>query len=103
MPQRIYFVYIVASDSRTLYTGMTNNLVRRVQEHRTHAAPGFTDDYNTTRLVYHERFSTARAAIIREKEIKGWLRSKKLALIAKDNPRWCDLWVQLTQRNSQPG
>ncbi len=99
MPQRIYFVYIVASDSRTLYTGMTNNLVRRVQEHRTHAVPGFTDDYNTTRLVYHEQFSTARAAIIREKEIKGWLRSKKLALIAKNNPRWCDLWVQLTQRN----
>ena len=102
MRYAIYFVYIVASDSRTLYTGMTNDLLRRVHEHRTHSVRGFTSDYQTIRLVHYEAFSTARAAISREKQIKGWLRAKKLALIEATNPSWCDLWVTLTQKHHPP-
>jgi putative endonuclease len=88
---RQYFVYIVTNRSRTLYTGMTNNLQRRVEEHRSKLVPGFTSKYNITQLVYREEYRDVRDAIAREKEIKGWLRSKKIALIESVNPHWDEL------------
>ncbi len=86
-----YYVYILANVSRTLYTGVTNNLERRVYEHKEKTAPGFTSSYNINRLVYYEDFADIRDAIAREKQIKGWLRAKKIALIESVNPKWNDL------------
>ncbi|MAU01604.1 MAG: endonuclease [Anaerolineaceae bacterium] len=86
-----YYVYIMSSKSGTLYTGMTNNLARRVYEHKHKLTPGFTKKYNVNRLVYYEVFSQVRDAIAREKAIKGWLRQKKIALIESFNPTWSDL------------
>ncbi len=86
-----YFVYIMTNNSRTLYTGVTNDLNRRVYEHRNKLVEGFTKRYNITHLVYFEATSDIRAAIAREKQIKGWLRSKKIALIESMNPEWRDL------------
>jgi putative endonuclease len=88
---RTYSVYIIASRSRNLYVGVTNNLGRRLIEHRDGLAPGFTKRYRIFRLVYYEVFGDIRAAIAREKEIKGWRREKKLWLINRDNPCWEDL------------
>jgi putative endonuclease len=88
---KTYYVYIMASRSRTLYTGVTNNLERRVIEHKGHLVPGFTARYRIERLVYHEVFGDIRQAIQREKQIKGWLRSRKIALIQSANPGWADL------------
>ena len=85
------YVYIMASRSRTLYTGVTNSLDRRVAEHKLKLIPGFTSLYNIDRLVYFEHHGDIRVAIRREKQIKGWTRAKKLALIASINPGWCDL------------
>jgi len=86
-----YYVYIMTNSSRTLYTGVTNDLVRRVHEHKEKLIKGFTQKYNITRLVYYEITSDVRAAIQREKQIKGWLRKKKTALIESVNPEWKDL------------
>ena len=86
-----YFVYIMTNTSRTLYTGVTNNLVRRVYEHKNKIIPGFTSRYNVTILVYFEESSDVHAAIAREKQIKGWRRAKKSQLIASVNPKWLDL------------
>lgn len=86
-----YHVYIMASLSRTLYTGVSNDLRRRVHEHRTGLVPGFTSRYNVIRLVYAEAFTDVREAIAREKQIKGWVRSKKIALVESVNPEWEDL------------
>ncbi len=86
-----YYVYIMANVSRTLYTGVTNNLERRVYEHKEKTAPGFTSTYNINRLVYCEDFGDIRDVIAREKQIKGWLRGKKIALIESVNPKWRDL------------
>jgi len=88
---RSYYVYIVASRSRTLYTGVTNKLHRRAAQHREGRIPGFTADYRIFRLVYFERFAEVRAAIAREKEIKGYRREKKICLIEFKNPTWEDL------------
>lgn len=77
--------------SGTLYTGMTSDLARRVEEHRQHLVPGFTSRYDITRLVWYEVTDSALAAISREKEIKGWRRSKKVALVESVNPDWKDL------------
>jgi putative endonuclease len=88
-----YYVYILTNKSRTLYTGVTNDLKRRVYEHRSKLIPGFTRQYNLHRLVFFETTADIRAAITREKQIKGWTRAKKLALIASANPRWRDLSV----------
>ena len=77
MPRDRYFVYIMTNVSRTLYTGVTNNLVRRVYEHKNKIIPGFTSRYNITELVYFEETSDVQAALTREKEIKGWRRAKK--------------------------
>jgi putative endonuclease len=85
------YVYIMTSRSRTLYTGVTNNLERRVAEHKCHLAPGFTDRYRIERLVYFEVWGRIRDAIQREKQIKGWRRSKKVALIESMNVTWQDL------------
>ena len=81
----------MSNRSRTVYTGVTNNLVRRVDEHKRKLVPGFTRKYNITRLVYFEVTSDICAAIAREKQIKGWLRAKKIALIESLNPNWGDL------------
>jgi putative endonuclease len=86
-----YYVYIMASRSRTLYCGVTNDLIRRVHEHRHRLLPGFTSKYNIDRLVYFETTPDVRAAIAREKQIKGWRREKKLEVIQSANPTWKDL------------
>jgi len=88
---RQYYVYILANRSGTLYTGVTNNLERRVYQHKHKMIPGFTSRYNIDRLVYYENTSDVHAAIAREKEIKGWLRAKKVALIESVNRDWRDL------------
>jgi putative endonuclease len=77
--------------SKTLYTGITNNLERRVYEHKQKLIPGFTSKYDITKLVYHEETNDVSVAIAREKQIKGWLRAKKIALIELENPEWKDL------------
>ncbi len=88
---KAYYVYIMASQSRTLYTGVTSNLERRVLAHKRKLIPGFTREYNITRLVHFESFDDVRIAIRREKQIKGWLRAKKVALIIAHNRAWEDL------------
>ena len=88
---RQFYVYILASPSRTLYTGMTNDLARRVHEHKHKLTSGFTALYNVGELVYFEETSDVHAAIAREKQIKGWTRAKKVALIQSTNPHWQDL------------
>jgi putative endonuclease len=86
-----YYVYIMTNNSRTLYTGVTDNLIRRVYEHKNKLVEGFTQKYNITKLVHYETTTDARVAIQREKQIKGWLRKKKIALIEAANPEWKDL------------
>jgi putative endonuclease len=88
---RTYYVYILASRSRNLYTGVTNSLQRRLAEHREGLVAGHTSKYNIFRLVHFEVFTDIRYAIAREKEIKGWRREKKLWLIEHRNPLWEDL------------
>jgi putative endonuclease len=88
---RQYYLYIMTNDSRTLYAGVTNNLERRVFEHKNHLVEGFTSKYKITKLVYFEETGDVTAAIAREKQIKGWLRRKKVALIESVNPEWQDL------------
>src|SRR5207245_691934 len=88
---RTYWVYIMASRSRVLYTGVTNDLVRRVDEHKRGLTPGFTSRYRVSRLVYFEAFGDVRDAIAREKQLKGWLRARKMRLIEQKNPSWEDL------------
>ena len=89
---RDFYVYILANLRRRpiLYTGVTNNIVRRVDEHRLHRS-GFTGKYNVTTLVHVECISDVHAAIAREKQIKGWTRAKKVALIEAENLTWRDL------------
>ncbi|MBW2144970.1 MAG: GIY-YIG nuclease family protein [Deltaproteobacteria bacterium] len=86
-----YYVYIMANHSRTLYTGMTNDLERRVYEHKNRLKPGFTSKYNITKLVFFDSTTNVDEAIKREKQIKGWVRKKKVALIESQNPNWEDL------------
>jgi putative endonuclease len=86
-----YYVYIMTNKSRTLYIGVTNNLMRRVHEHKNKLIPGFTSKYNIKILVYYESTSSIHIALEREKQIKGWLRAKKIALIESMNPKWNDL------------
>jgi putative endonuclease len=88
---RQYFVYILASRSRTLYTGVTNDILRRLEEHRSEQPGSFTAKYRIDRLVFLESTSDIGAAIAREKQIKGWRRSKKVDLIESVNPAWEDL------------
>ena len=88
---RRYFVYIMTNPSRTLYTGLTNSIRRRVREHKEKLIPGFTSKYNITRLMYFESYEDVHKAIEREKEIKCWMRAKRVALIERKNPKWDDL------------
>jgi putative endonuclease len=81
----------MTNSNRTLYTGVTSNLEKRVLQHKRKLLPGFTREYNINRLVYYETFRDVRAAIQREEQIKGWLRAKKVALIVRANPAWKDL------------
>ena len=87
----------MTNKSKTLYIGVTNNLKRRVFEHKNKLVPGFTSKYNITKLVYFEEGSDVNVALAREKQIKGWLRTKKIDLIEASNPEWKDLsldWYQ---------
>ncbi len=91
MQSRAYTVYMMASASRVLYTGVSGHLVARVWKHKTHAISGFTDRYCCDRLVWSELHTSPQEAIAREKQIKGWARRKKIALIEAENPEWRDL------------
>lgn len=86
-----YFVYLMSNASRTLYTGVTNDIIRRVWEHKNKVTEGFTSQYHVTQLVHFEAFPSPRDAIAREKQIKGWRRSRKIALVSEANPEWRDL------------
>ena len=86
-----YYVYIVASHSRRLYTGVTRDLARRVLAHRRRAVPGHAARYHTSRLVYFELTENVIAAIAREKQVKAWSRAKRVALIERENAGWLDL------------
>ncbi len=90
-----YYVYIMSSRSRVIYVGMTNDLRRRVEQHQQKLVEGFTQKYNVTQLVYYEVTNDVHSALAREKEIKGWRRSKKVALIESMNPTWQDMSRQL--------
>ncbi|MBN8913956.1 MAG: GIY-YIG nuclease family protein [Rhizobiales bacterium] len=97
MRDHSYAVYILANKRNgTLYVGVTNDLARRVQEHREGLVPGFTRRHGVKVLVYFEPHTDITAAIQREKRIKRWLRKWKLELIERDNPQWRDLWQDLT-------
>lgn len=92
-----YCVYILTNKRKTtLYIGMTNDISRRMHEHKNHLLPGFSDRYNLEWLIYCEETSDVQAAIAREKQLKGWSRAKKVSLIESTNPGWLDLsaeWV----------
>jgi len=106
--RRTYSVYIMGSLSGTLYTGMTNNLRKRVFDHKFHRIEGFTDNYDSERLLYWESFDEVVKAINREKQLKGWRRSKKITLFEKLNPHWLDLskdwypWMTKSGQTKQP-
>jgi len=91
MKDHQYFVYIMSSRSGTLYIGMTNSIYRRALQHKSGEIEGFASRYGCNRLVFYESFDDVHRAIGREKELKGWLRIKKIALIESKNPRWADL------------
>jgi putative endonuclease len=91
MRECFYFTYMVASRSRTLYVGVTGDLSKRVFEHKRKLHEGFSATYNCDRLVWFERFTEVDHAIAREKQLKGWRRAKKTALIEANNPTWVDL------------
>jgi putative endonuclease len=93
MPQRdyLFYVYILANRSRNLYIGLTNNLPKRVAQHREHRPATYTARYKIDRLVYYEQFGYVLNAIARETELKDWNRARKIALIEQTNPTWEDL------------
>jgi putative endonuclease len=94
--RRHYYVYILASRiGGTLYIGVTNDLVRRVFEHKSKFTPGFTSSYDVCQLVYYEQFEDVEAAIHREKRLKKWKREWKIELIEKCNPNWNDLYPSI--------
>ena len=99
-----FFVYIMTNKTRTtLYTGVTNSLLRRVVQHRRAEHPGFTARYHLDRLVYYEEYRNIRDAIAREKQIKRWRRGKKISLIDHRNPQWNDLAVAVIGLDSIRG
>jgi putative endonuclease len=98
-----FFVYMMTNKSRVvLYTGVTNSLTRRVWQHQNGTIEGFTRVYRVNRLVHYECFNDPRDAIAREKEIKGWRRAKKNALVETTNPKWADLSPMLFQHMRGP-
>jgi len=93
---KYYYVYILASKRNgTLYIGMTNNLVRRVWEHKNKLARGFTQKYNIDILIYYEVYDDPQTAITREKQLKNWSRKKKIALITKVNPKFEEIVLSI--------
>ena len=93
-----YYIYILASKKNgTLYIGMTNNLVKRIYEHKNKLIEGFTSKYNVNNLVYFEITNNANSAIHREKKLKGWKRKWKIDLIEKSNPNWEDLYKEILE------
>ncbi len=86
-----FHVYLLSSRSRNLYVGVTSDLLRRLWEHRTHVVRGHTARYRITRLVYYEQTTDVVSALMREKQIKGWRRARKIGLIEERNPTWQDL------------
>lgn len=91
-----YYIYILTNfKNGTLYTGVTNNLIRRIYEHKNKVVEGFTNKHNLNKLVYYEIFDTAENAILREKQIKGGSRKKKLDLINNFNKNWNDLYEKI--------
>jgi putative endonuclease len=93
-----YYIYILTNKPRgTLYVGVTNDLVRRVYQHREGAVPGFTKTYGLKQLVYFEKYDTPMLAIQREKNIKHWSRAWKLDLVNSSNPQWRDLYKDITR------
>ena len=101
--ETVRFVYILASHSRVLYTGITSDLRRRMYQHKHGLIPGFTAEYAVNRLVYFESTNHVRAAIERERQIKGWRREKKLRLIESANAGWLDLSLDWFETPDQPG
>ena len=100
---KAYYTYVMTNKGHsTLYTGMTNSLVRRVSQHRRGEISGFSKLYNTNRLVCYEQFNDVRDAIAREKQIKGWSRKKKEELIKTKNPTWADLAVTVLGLEEAP-
>ncbi len=100
--RRTFYVYIMSSASRTLYIGVTNNLVRRAREHKSKCTAGFTSRYNVDRLVYWTSFTDVRDAISCEKKMKGWTRAKKVALIKTENKEWRDLTEEWETDQNEP-
>ena len=97
---KTYYVYIMASQRRVLYIGITSHIEIRVRQHKQHAFGGFTAKYNVTNLVYFERYGSVGKATRREKELKSWRREKKIDLIEPSNPKWRDLsygWYQVVR------
>jgi putative endonuclease len=93
---RSYYVYILASRmGGTLYIGITNDLIRRVYEHKSKSTDSFTEKYDVVKLVYFEQFDDPENAIKREKRLKKWSRAWKISLIEKDNPDWDDLYPEI--------
>jgi len=90
-----FYVYIIASRSRVIYIGVTNDIIRRIEEHRKGVVEGFTKKYRVKNLVFYEWFTDIKAAITREKQLKEWRRQWKIDLIEKDNPGWKDLYNEL--------
>lgn len=99
---RQYYVYILSSHRGTLYTGVTNDLMRRMYEHQHKLVEGFTKKYNVSKLVYYETTTDVESAIAREKQIKGWVRSKKVSHIESMNPYWEDLSLNWEDRPATP-
>lgn len=98
MPKHAYYTYLLASQSGTLYVGVTNDLERRMREHKAGQFEGIAKKYRVNKLVYYEEYEYVEDAIAREKQIKGWGREKKLALFRESNPKWSDLaadWFDL--------
>jgi putative endonuclease len=102
MRQHTYFVYILCSNSRVLYIGVTNDLERRVMEHREGRPGSFTTRYNVHRLVHVEAFGWIQEAIAREKQLKRWTRERKIALIEAENPHWRELFPRTPRDPSGP-
>ena len=87
-----FYVYILTTENnKVMYIGVTNNLERRLAEHKSRTIPGFTQKYNVHKLVYYEYFDDIKAAIAREKQLKGWTRAKKNALVETENPEWKEI------------
>ena len=95
--RRFYFTYILSNNSMTLYIGVTNNLGRRVSQHKRGEGSAFTSRYHFDRLVYFEQTTDIRDAIAREKQLKGWSRRRKIELVKTMNPKWADLSADWTE------